>query len=74
MLENTERKIKLDNPEKLTTYRVHKTKKKNTTQYYFIRIDRNYSFGSFEITSIRLYTPLVRGLHGVYNLIEVISS
>ena len=34
-------------------------------------------FGSFEITSIRLYTPLrntLRGLHGVYNLIEVISS
>jgi hypothetical protein len=33
--------------------------------------------GSFEITSIRLYTPLrnpLRGLHGVYNLIEVISS
>ena len=32
---------------------------------------------SFEITSIRLYTPLrnqLRGLHGVYNLIEVISS
>jgi hypothetical protein len=24
----------------------------------FIRIDRNYLFGSFEITSIRLYTPL----------------
>jgi hypothetical protein len=43
----------------------------------FIRIDRNYLFGSFEITSIRLYTPLrnpLRGLHGVYNLIEVISS
>ena len=38
-------------------------------------------FGSFEITSIRLYTPLrttryatLRGLHGVYNLMEVISS
>ena len=34
-------------------------------------------FGSFEITSIRLYTPLrnpLRGLHGVYNLIEVISN
>ena len=34
-------------------------------------------FGSFEITSIRLYTPLrnpLHGLHGVYNLIEVISS
>jgi len=31
----------------------------------------------FEITSIRLYTPLrnpLRGLPGVYNLIEVISS
>jgi hypothetical protein len=43
----------------------------------FIRIDRNYLFGSFEITSIRLFTPLgntVRELHGVYNLIEVISS
>ena len=24
----------------------------------FIRIDRNYLFGSFEITSVRLYTPL----------------
>jgi hypothetical protein len=43
------------------------------------RIDRNYLFSSFEITSIRLYTPLcnplryatLRGLHGV---IEVISS
>jgi len=34
-------------------------------------------FGSFEITSIRLYTPLrnpLRGLPGVYNLIEVISN
>ena len=34
-------------------------------------------FGSFEITSIRLYTPLhntLRGIDGVYNLIEVISS
>ena len=34
-------------------------------------------FGSFEITSIRLYTPLLnplRGLHGEYNLIEVIFS
>ena len=41
-------------------------------------------FGSFEITSIRLYTPLILGytplcntlcgLLGVYNLIEVISS
>jgi hypothetical protein len=34
-------------------------------------------FGSFEITSIRLYTPLrnpLRGLHSVFNLIEVISS
>ena len=44
---------------------------------WFIRIDRNYLFGSLEITSIRLYTPLhnpLRGLHGVYNLIEVISS
>jgi hypothetical protein len=43
----------------------------------FIRIDRNYLFGSFEITSIRLYTPLrnpLRGLHGACNLIEVISS
>jgi hypothetical protein len=32
---------------------------------------------SFEITSIRLYTPLrspLRGLHDVYNLIEVIYS
>jgi hypothetical protein len=25
---------------------------------WFIRIDRNYLFGSFEITSIRLYTPV----------------
>jgi len=44
---------------------------------YFIRIHRNYLFGSFEITSMRLYTPLrnpLSGLHGVYNLIEVISS
>jgi len=43
----------------------------------FISIDRNYLFGSFEITSIRLYTPLrntLRGLHGVYILIEVICS
>jgi hypothetical protein len=40
----------------------------------FIRIDRNYLFGSFKITSIRLYTPLRNPLHGVYNLIEVISS
>ena len=43
----------------------------------YIRIDRNYLFGSFEITSIRLYTPLrnpLHRLHGVYNLIEVISS
>ena len=34
-------------------------------------------FGPFEITSIRLYTPLRNqrsGLHGVYNLVEVISS
>ena len=34
-------------------------------------------FGSFEITSIRLYTPLrnpLRKLDYVYNLIEVISS
>ena len=31
-------------------------------------------FGSFEITSNRLYTPLRNPLHGVYNLIEVISS
>jgi hypothetical protein len=31
---------------------------------------RNYLFGSFEIISIRLYTPL----HSVYNLIEVISN
>ena len=33
----------------------------------YILIDRNYLFGSFEIISIRLYTPLrnpVRGLHG----------
>jgi len=37
-------------------------------------IDRNYLFRSFEITSIRLYTPGLRRLHGVYNLIEVISS
>ena len=36
--------------------------------------DRNYLFGSFEITSIRLYTPLLRGLHGVYHLIEVILN
>jgi hypothetical protein len=37
----------------------------------------NYLFGSFEITSIRLYTPLrntLRELHGVYNLIEIMSS
>ena len=42
-----------------------------------IRIDQNYLFGSFEITSIRLYTPLrnpLRKLDDVYNLIEVISS
>ena len=42
-----------------------------------IRIDRNYLFGLFGITSFRLYTSLrnpLRGLHGVYNLIEVISS
>ena len=34
-------------------------------------------FGSFELTSIRLYTSLrnpLCGIHGVYNLIEVISS
>jgi hypothetical protein len=34
-------------------------------------------FNLFEITSIRLYTPLrnpLHGLHSVYNLIEVISS
>ena len=44
-------------------------------------IDQNYLFGSFEITSIRLYTPLrntlrntLSWLPGVYNLIEVISS
>ena len=41
MLENTEGKIKLDNPEKLTTYRVHKTKKKNTTQYYWTPVYAN---------------------------------
>ena len=44
---------------------------------WFIRIDRNYVFGSFEIISIRLYTPLhnpLSGLPGVYNLIEIISS
>ena len=29
----------------------------------FIRINRNYLFGSFEITSIRLYTPLRKPLH-----------
>ena len=43
----------------------------------FIRIGRYYLFCSFEITSIRLYTPFrnpLRGLHGVNNLIEVISS
>ena len=39
------------------------------------RIDRNYLFGSFEIISFRLYTPLRNLLlPGVYNLIEVISS
>jgi hypothetical protein len=45
--------------------------------FLFIRIDQNYLFGSFEITSIRLYTSLrypLRELHSVYNLIEVISS
>jgi hypothetical protein len=35
---------------------------------------RNYLFGSFEITSIRLCTPLRNPLPGVYNLIKVISS
>ena len=43
----------------------------------FIRIDRNYLFCSFEITSIRLYTPLhnpLCRLHSVYNLIEVVSN
>jgi hypothetical protein len=43
----------------------------------YLRIDRNYLFGLFEMITIRLYTPLrnpLRGLHGVYNLIEVISS
>ena len=59
-------------------------KKKYIFQYHnrkslnwFIRIDFNYLFGSFEITSIKLYTLLrkqIRGLHGVCNLIEVISS
>jgi hypothetical protein len=42
----------------------------------FIRIDRNFLFGSFKITSIRLYTPFgnqLCGLHSVYNLIEVIA-
>ena len=42
-----------------------------------IRIGRYYLFCSFEITSIRLCTPFrnpLRGLHGVNNLIEVISS
>ena len=36
-----------------------------------------FLFGSFKITSIRLYTPLhnpLHGLHSVYNLIEAISS
>jgi hypothetical protein len=38
-----------------------------------------YLFGSFGITSVMLYTPLrnplhIRRLHGVYNLIEFISS
>ena len=46
---------------------------------FFIRSYKDWSqflFGSFEITSIRLYTPLRNrsGLHGMYNLIEVISS
>ena len=40
----------------------------------FIRIDRNYLFGSFEITPIRLYTSLRNPIRGVYNLIEIISS
>ena len=55
-------------------------KNKYIFQYYskkslnsFIGIDRNYLFGSFEITPIRLYTPLCK-LRGVYDLIEVISS
>ena len=42
-----------------------------------IRIGRYYLFCSFEITSIRLCTPShnpLRGLHGVNNMIEVISS
>ena len=42
-----------------------------------IKIGRYYLFCSFEITSIRMYTSLrspLRGLHGVYFLIEVISS
>jgi hypothetical protein len=32
---------------------------------WFIRIDRNYLFGSFEITSIRLYTSLPNPLSGI---------
>jgi len=54
-------------------FQYHNKKKLNE----FIRIDLNYVFISFKITSTRLYTPLrnaLRGLHGVYNLIEVISS
>jgi hypothetical protein len=44
-----------------------------------LRIDRNYLFGSFKITSIRLYTPgnprSASGLRkGVYNLTEVILN
>jgi hypothetical protein len=35
-----------------------------------IRIDRNYLFGSFGITSIRLYTPVTR----VVGYARVISS
>jgi hypothetical protein len=46
--------------------------KKVWINLHCLRIDRNYLFGSFEITSIRLYTPLHNTLHGlpvVYNLI-----
>ena len=59
--------------EKIYIFQYHSKKGLNE----FIRIDRNYVFGSFEITSISLYTPLcnpLRGLPVVYNLIEVIST
>ena len=56
----------------------------------YLRIDRNFCSVHEEITSMRLYTPCnqpqsgcthrvtryatKRGLHAVYNLIEVISN